>query len=75
MVMAALALAAGCTDGRPFSGRVVGMFATEGSVAFSQFRYHGSDAPVAGPRPFSELRARPAVHDSGVVSGFGRVFG
>ena len=30
--------------GAPFSGRVVGMFASEGSVAFSQFRYHGSDA-------------------------------
>jgi len=29
----------------PFAGRVVGMFATEGSVAFSRFRYQGSDAP------------------------------
>lgn len=29
----------------PFSGRVVGLYATEGSVAFSRFRYVGSDAP------------------------------
>ncbi|MET8976403.1 glycoside hydrolase family 43 protein [Streptomyces sp. NPDC004539] len=33
-----------------FTGRVIGMYATEGTVAFDRFAYHGHDRPAPAPQ-------------------------